>query len=149
MKALVWSSLVSAVVVIACSIVWRFLARDDSEQLDHSSIRMEVLNGCGVPRAGRAVADELQARRYDVYGSGNAAKRYRRTTVIDLRDPRGANAGRVARSLKVQRRVLGMRLGRPAVPDTAVEVDSSRFLEVRIVVGDDFRRFFPSAVPLH
>ena len=149
MRVLIWLALVVVLLVSAGSIVWRFLARDDKLHFDVSPLRMEVQNGCGVPRVGRAVADELQVRGYDIHPAGNAPKHYRRTTVVDLRDPRGRNAGGVARSLKVQRRFWGMRLGRPALPDTAVEIDSARYLEVRIVVGDDFRRFFPNAVPLH
>ena len=149
MKVALWLSLMLVVLVAAGSIIWRFLARDDEPVPDARSIRMEVFNGCGIPRVGRAVAEELQMRGYDVYTSGNAPKHHRRTTVLDLRDPHCRNAGKVARSLKVQHRVWGMRIGRPAVPDSGVAIDSSRFVEVRLVVGDDFRRFFPKAIPLH
>ena len=98
---------------------------------------------------GRAVADELLARGYNVYGVGNCIEHYARTRVVDLRDPGCGNAGKVARSLAVRRRWRRIPLRGWLVPDTTVVIDSLRFLEVRLVVGDDYRTYFPAAVPLH
>lgn len=149
MKAVWCLLLVLLLLAVAGSVAWRFMARNDDFQFDRKSVRMEVVNACGVPRIGRAVADNLQMRGYDVYGAGNATKHFGRTTVVDLRDASGRTAGRVARSLAVTRRWWRIRVGRPAIPDTTVEIDSSRYLEVRLVVGDDYRRFFPGVVPLY
>ena len=149
MKTFVWVLFVLVVLAVAGSVAWRFLARDDGFQFDRKSLRLEVVNGCGIPRVGRAIADDLVMRGYDVYGFATSDKHYRRTVVIDLRDRRCRGAGKVARSLRVQRRLLKMRIGRPVIPDTAVEVDSSRFAQIRLVVGDDYRVFFPRVLPLH
>ena len=133
---------------VGASIAWRLLPeeRDDSAA---RSLRMEVVNACGTPRVGRAVADELQMRGFDVYTVRAGQQRAARTTVVDLRDPAGGNAQAVARALSVQRHWRKLPLGPRAVPETRVEIDSARYLEVRLVVGEDYRRFFAHAVPLY
>jgi len=147
-NALTW--LLPAVLALAAgaSITWRLLPEEETT-LDARSLRMEVVNGCGTPRVGRAVADELQMRGFDVYAVSAARERSRLTTVVDLRDPTGQNAMKVARALSVQRRWRKLPLGPRAVPETRVELDSSRYLEVRLVVGADYRRFFADVVPLY
>jgi hypothetical protein len=134
--------------VVGASITWRFLPEEEVES-GAKSLRMEVVNGCGTPRVGRAVADELQMRGFDVYSVRADPQHSVRTTIVDLRDPAGGNAQAMARALSVQRRWRRLPLGPRAVPETRVEIDSARYLEVRLVVGDDYRRFFAHAVPLY
>jgi hypothetical protein len=95
------------------------------------------------------VADELQMRGYDIYAVRDHREHLSKTTVVDLRDPTGANAELMARALSVQRRWRKLPLGPKAVPEIRVELDSSRYLEVRLVVGADYRRFFADVVPLY
>ena len=147
-RSLPWLLLAVLVLAVGASVTWRFLPE---EQVDTGakSLRMEVVNGCGMPRVGRAVADELQMRGFDVYSVRADTEHSARTTVVDLRDPAGGNAQSVARALSVQRRWRRLPLGPRAVPEARVELDSARYLEVRLVVGEDFRRFFPRVVPLY
>jgi hypothetical protein len=130
------------------SITWQLLPEEEAIP-DAKSLRMEVVNGCGTPRVGRAVADELQMRGFDVYAVRADRERSPLTTVVDLRDPTGGNAQRVARALSVQRHWRKLPLGPRAVPEARVELDSGRYLEVRLVVGADYRRFFADVVPLY
>ncbi|MEO0086322.1 MAG: LytR C-terminal domain-containing protein [candidate division WOR-3 bacterium] len=141
--------LTALLAVAVVSVVVRFFWKNDEFRFDRGSVRLEVINGCGLPRVGRAVADELLRRGYNVYGVGNCIEHYARTRVVDLRDPKGGHAGQVARSLAIRRRWWRIPLRGWVLPDTAVSLDSLRFLEVQLVVGDDFRRFFPEVVPLH
>jgi hypothetical protein len=143
-----WLLPVALVLTAGASITWRLLPEEEPEA-NAKLLRMEVANGCGIPRAGRAVADELQMRGFDVYAVKDYREHLAKTTVVDLRDPTGRNAKTVARALSVQRHWRKLPLGRRAVPHTRVELDPARYLEVRLVVGDDFRRFFPNAVPLY
>ncbi len=133
---------------VAGSVLWQRLPEPD-ECPGARSLRMEVVNACGLPRVGRAVADELQMRGFDVYSVRAFPERAARTAVVDLRDPAGRNAENVARALSVQRRWRKLPLGPRATPETSVALDSARYLEVRLVVGEDFRRFFPRVVPLY
>ena len=136
------------VLAAAASIAWRMLPEERDESAA-KSLRMEVVNACGTSRVGRAIADELQMRGFDVYAVRADPQSSARTTVVDLRDPAGGNAEAVARALAVQRRWRKLPLGPRAMPETRVEIDSGRYLEVRLVVGEDYRRFFARAVPLY
>jgi hypothetical protein len=147
-QAFAWLLLVALVLAAGGSITWRLLPEVESDG-DAKLLRMEVANGCGVPRVGRAVADELQMRGFDIYAVRDYREHLSKTTVVDLRDPTGAGARLVARALSVQRRWRKLPLGPRAVPETRVELDSSRYLEVRLVVGADYRRFFADVVPLY
>ena len=147
-RALPWLILVALVLIVGASVTWRFLPEEDTES-DVRSLRMEVVNACGMPRVGRAVADELQMRGFDVYAVRADPQHSARTTVVDLRDPTGATAEAVARALSVQRRWRRLPLGPRAVPEIRVALDSARYLEVQLVVGDDYRRFFANVVPLY
>jgi len=131
------------------SIAWRFRPRERPFVFDSGSVRMVVVNGCGAPKVGRAVADELQARGFDVYGVETSPEHHPRTAVVDLRDRSGTNARNVARALSIQRRWWRVPLHGQVMPDTLVNIDSSRYLEVRLVVGEDYRRFFPTVIPLY
>jgi hypothetical protein len=140
--------LVVVALAVGASIVWRLLPEEESES-DAKLLRMEVVNGCGAPRVGRAVADELQMRGFDVYAVRDDREHSSRTTVVDLRERTGLNARTMARALSVQRHWRKLPLGPKAVPETRVQLDSARYLEVRLVIGDDYRRFFADVVPLY
>jgi hypothetical protein len=110
---------------------------------------MDVVNATGMMRAGRAVADELLSRGYDIYSVLSTDKRLTHTTVVDLRDRSGRNARNIARSLAFRRHWWRIPYGPWLVPAVAVEIDSARFVDVRLTVGQDFQVFFPKAIPLH
>jgi hypothetical protein len=143
-----WLVLVVVALAVGASIAWRLLPEEESES-DAKLLRMEVVNGCGAPRVGRAVADELQMRGFDVYAVRDDREHSSRTTVVDLRERTGRNARTMARALSVQRHWRKLPLGPKAVPETRVQLDSARYLEVRLVIGDDYRRFFANVVPLY
>ena len=147
-NVLAWLLPVVLALAAGASIMWRLLPEEETVS-DAKSLRVEVVNGCGTPRVGRAVADELQMRGFDVYTVWADRERSSRTAVVDLRDPTGRNAQMMARALAVQRRWRKLPLGPRAVPETRIELDSSRYLEVRLVVGADYRRFFADVVPLY
>jgi len=135
--------------VAGASITWRLLPEEETVSDATKSLKMEVVNGCGAPRVGRAVADELQMREFNVYAVRDGREHSSRTTVVDLRDPTGRNAQTMARALLVQRHWRKLPLGAKAIPEVRVELDSARYLEVRLVIGDDYRRFFADVVPLY
>jgi hypothetical protein len=146
--ALPWFVPIVVALAVGASIAWRLLPEEKSES-DAKLLRMEVVNGCGAPRVGRAVADELQMRGYDVYTVRDGREHFALTTVVDLRDPAGRNARTMAHALSVQRHWRKLPLGPKAVPEFRVQLDSGRYLEVRLVIGDDYRRFFADVVPLY
>ncbi len=147
-RTLPWFLLVAVVLAVGASVTWQLLPSEKDES-SAKLLRMEVINACGTPRVGRAVAGALQMRGFDVYTVRADNKHAERTTVVDLRDPDGKNAQSLARALSVQRHWKKLPLGPRYIPDTRVQLDSARYLEVQLVVGDDYRRFFADVVPLY
>jgi hypothetical protein len=143
LKAAAWLAVGVLLVAIGVSLAWRFLPEEKPLSQDIKSVRIEVSNGCGIPKAGRAIADELQLRGFDVYSVTGQDSVFAMTTVVDLRDGACGNARRVAEALGYQPRWWRVPLGRRVEPVTRTELDSARYLEARLVVGRDFRRFFP------
>jgi hypothetical protein len=148
LKSLLLVILVLALLGVAGSLVIRLWPAEEELAFDPKLVRMEVVNGCGVPRLARAVAYELQARGFDVYGVGTSAENHEKTLVVDLMDPEGLNAEKVAQALSVQPRLWVLPVGGRVEPETRVALDSARYLEVRLVVGEDYREFFPRVLPL-
>ncbi|MEO0080264.1 MAG: LytR C-terminal domain-containing protein [candidate division WOR-3 bacterium] len=136
-------------VAVTGSILVRLLRWYEMPSSIPRHLKLEVTNGCGQPRAGDAVMKDLQRRGFNVFRTKNSAHHYTRTTVVDLCDPTGANAHAVAQALGVRPKVIGIPAGKLLTPAVTVQLDSSLYLDVRVVIGEDFKRFFPSAFPLY
>lgn len=132
---------------VGLSIARRFLDWDEQPP-GPPPLAIEVVNATGVARVGRDVLLCLQARGFDARRVAGSEEENERTTVRDLRDTTLANARRVAASLAQRRRVWFVPIERWRRPELALRVDSTRFADVQVVVGRDYRRFFPESVPL-
>jgi hypothetical protein len=116
--------LVGAAVVIAGSLLRGAFTGPRAPKLpDGKAVRVEVLNGSGVPRAGLALAERLRDRGFDVVDIRNADRAdHERTLVYDrVGDERWARA-------------VADRLG---VTECAQERDDDLLLEVTVVLGRD------------
>lgn len=89
----------------------------------------------------------LQERGFNVYGALTMGSRSERTSIIDLRDTSRVAARTVAASMRVPRRFAGIVIGWHTPPIVGI-LDSSRYVEVRVLLGADYRCFFPGVVPL-
>lgn len=142
-------AVVVLVLAVATFLAGRFLfAPSGGSGFDRRSVTLEVFNGCAVPRIARAVADELLRRGFDVYDVGNCDSVFERTVVVDLRDPAGGRAEAVAEELAVRRRFLFFPRRERVLPASRVELDSNRYVDLRLVVGNDYLEFFPGVVAL-
>ncbi|MEO0077402.1 MAG: LytR C-terminal domain-containing protein [candidate division WOR-3 bacterium] len=112
-------------------------------------VRIDVVNGCGVARAGRDVMREMLAAGFNVYAVRNSTQHWGHTTVVDRLDPEGRNACIVSEALEVPRCFLGIDIGLRVRPECRVEIDSTRYVDAEVVVGSDYRLFFPGARPAH
>ncbi len=149
MKTWFWSLLAVVVLLaVAGSLVLRFAGPEPPAAFVPGSVRLGVVNACGRAYLASSVARELEKQGFVVYGVGNADRHRERTAVVDLLDGEAVMAHRVAEHLAVRDRIWLLPVGHRHVPEVRVEIDSSRYLEVLVVVGDDYRRFFPGAVPL-
>lgn len=123
------------------------------ETSEHSSdfweISVRVINGTGVQRLALFAAWNLVNRGFNVYGTGDTSDKIQHTSVVDLKDPTGKNARAIAEGLKVRRRFLGLPIKNVIRPEVDVKIDSNRFVEVLVILGEDYRLFFPKVVPIN
>jgi len=122
--------LVLAVSVYTASVLRRVLPSILQRSEDAVVLRVEVLNGCGVPRLARAVSWELRRLGFDVVSVGDARERdFDETVVIERRDQTLKNARRLAE-----------KIGCKKILD---DVDSTLYLEATLVLGSDYEKYFP------
>lgn len=94
-----------------------------------SVIRVQVLNGCGVPGIAKRARDWLVRRNYEVRDMGNADRMdYRQTLLIDRKGDRVA-AMKLAEHLNLPHSRISTRL-----------IPSGLDFEVTLVIGKDYRQ---------
>ncbi|MEO0081290.1 MAG: LytR C-terminal domain-containing protein [candidate division WOR-3 bacterium] len=147
--ALAWTVLVLVFLAAGASVTWRMLPKEEPLELNPGDVRLEVVNGCGVPRLANAVRGELEARGFAAMSVRNSDSVCAKTAVVDLLDPGCGCAGKVARALSRRQRRLGLPVGPRFVPKVSAQIDSTKFLDVIVVVGQDYRQFFPNLVVLY
>ena len=132
--------LVVLIIGIVSAIVW-FAARafskpsestvpDDARAPEGVRIKVEVLNATKTRGLARKATDFLRDRGFDVVGSGNDAEPRAKTVVYDRSShPEWA-------------RLVGRAMNAPVVS----RPDSSRYLDVTVLIGADWR---PPPLPFH
>jgi hypothetical protein len=105
-------------------------APDDARAPDATRIKVEVLNATKTKGLARGATLYLRERGFDVVGSGNVTEQ-RATTIVYDRSSHPEWARLVARAMNA-----------PVV----ARPDSSRYLDVTVLVGADWR---PPALPFH
>ncbi len=114
-------------------------------------VRIKVLNGTGVRRLAWAVALDMVNKGFSVFGTGDANQRYKKTVVVDLKDEDGSNARRVAVALGVEKKFLSVLPRGILVPEIEVRIDSNYndYVDVLLILGDDYTDFFPGVKPIY
>ena len=112
--------------------------------LNWGDVRVKVLNASGVLSAGRDVADSLSRAGFDVYGDSNDYEIRPRTRIVDRRDPEMKYAREIRNAVLVTARKIGPFTIQPRVePEIGCEIDSVLLLECTVVLGTNYRTFFP------
>lgn len=93
-------------------------------------IQVEVLNGCGVAGVGDALTDLLRKKGIDVVKTGNYRSFSVDNTFIIDRVNNSETAFKVADSLSLEKQLI------------ITEINKSLFIDLTIVVGKDFPKFF-------
>ncbi len=105
-------------------------APDDARAPDGTRIKVEVLNATKTKGLARRATLYLRDRGFDVVGSGNVSEQRAATVVYDRSShPEWA-------------RLVGRAMNAPV----AARPDSSRYLDVTVLIGADWR---PPALPFH
>jgi hypothetical protein len=105
-------------------------APDDARAPDGTSIKVEVLNATRTKGLARRATLYLRDRGFDVVGSGNVSEQ-RATTIVYDRSSHPAWARLVARAMNAP---------------VATRPDSSRYLDVTVLIGADWH---PPPQPFH
>jgi hypothetical protein len=122
--------LLLAVSVYMLSTFLRVLLPGFRSDEDLASVRVEVLNGCGVPKLATKVSWELRKLGFDVVRVGDAHQSdFKETMVVERRAEDRSNA------IKLATRIGCARLMK--------EIDPTLYLEVTLILGTDYHRYFP------
>ena len=112
------------------SIIFMY-TREDPEEIrkKNSTLRVEVLNGCGENRLALKVANVLRRRGFNVVKIGNATQSdFEKTVVIERSSDDYSNAKYFARRIKCK--YIGK------------DIDPALHLEVSLILGLDYSRYF-------
>ena len=112
------------------SIIFMY-TREDPEEIrkKNSTLRVEVLNGCGENRLALKVANVLRRRGFNVVKIGNATQSdFEKTVVIERSSDDYSNAKYFAKRIKCK--YIGK------------DIDPALHLEVSLILGLDYSRYF-------
>lgn len=115
------------VIFIYSSVYLRWLSptSEKTVPVERKIVRVEVLNGCGVPGLAKEVTDYLRIKGYDVVNVGNAESfEFPETIVVD-------RVGDMTYAWQVAR-VLGVR-------NVIQQKDLDLLLEVTLILGKDYK----------
>ena len=105
------------------------LAKDVFIQNPIQDIKIEVLNGCGVPALAAKTTEFLRSQQVDVVRSDNAAHHQYQTTLIIQRNEKVGSLHKVAASLGI------------SVTDSShvmISPDESLGIDVTVILGKDY-----------
>lgn len=123
--------LLIVVVVFLGSILYRAITKSKREQdlKINQTIRVEVLNGCGVSGIGMKVRNIIIKKGFDVVRVDNARQKdFEETVVLDRASETLEHAKHFARQFGVK--------------NMGKDVDQSLYLEVTVVIGQDYKKIF-------
>ena len=114
--------------------------------LDHSKIRVEIINCSGVDGEGTHVRDFLRTAGFDVYEVRSGTRTIDLTTIIEHIDPHLSNAktiSTVMSYIKISRPIPVFK--KVVVPEIQKDIDSLLYLDVTVVLGKDCSKYLPKS----
>ncbi len=114
--------------------------------LDHSKIRVEIINCSGVDGEGTHVQDFLRTAGFDVYEVRSGTRTIDITTIIEHIDPNLSNAktiSTVMSYIKISRPIPIFK--KVVIPEIQKDIDSLLYLDVTVVLGKDCIKYLPKS----
>lgn len=124
-------------------------SRREKSNPEFFGVGVKVINSTGVHRLAWIVAWDMINRGFNVYGTGDTCDSFEHTVVVDLKDSSAKNARAVAEGLKAEKRIAILPMKREMLPRIEVKIDSTRFVDVLLILGEDYRVFFPAVEPFN
>lgn len=105
--------------------------REDPEEIykKNSNLRVEVLNGCNINRLAIKVSDILREKGFNVVKIGTTESMYKETVIIERANENLENGKYFAR------RIGCKNIGK--------DVDPALYLDITLIVGEDYKKLFP------
>ena len=119
-------------VILTASWVFRIVNKQNipsaQRNVEERLVKVEVLNGVGIPGLAKEVADYLRDQGYDVVDFTNAENfNFTHTLILDRTSDEAKNAQQVALTLGLNKE------------DAISNISSGRGLDVTVIIGKDFR----------
>jgi hypothetical protein len=113
------------------SITYMYTREDPREVFKKNcNMRIEVVNGCGVDRLAIKVTDILREKGFNVVKIGNLDDQvFKETVIIERRSENMENVRYFSR------RIGCKNIGR--------DVDAALYIDVTLILGEDYRKLFP------
>ncbi|MGB9720210.1 MAG: LytR C-terminal domain-containing protein [bacterium] len=124
--------LIIIVFLFGASVIY-MRTREDPEQIykKNSNLRVEVLNGCKVNRLAIRVSDILREKGFNVVKIGTTEALYKETIVIERADDDMKNG-----------KYFAQRIG---CKNIGKDVDPALYIDITLIVGEDYTKIFPDA----
>ncbi len=97
-----------------------------------SQIKVEVLNGCGIPKLASKMRVFLVEGGFNVIGIDDTEQTFDKTIIVEHSDPKMRNA-------IVLSRFTGCK-------NVMLQLDSLMFSHVTIIIGKDYKKFLPESI---
>lgn len=104
--------------------------------MDPKSIRIEVLNGCGVPKIAMIAKIYLRNIGFDVLDIGDTTEQFKESLIVEHINEDKRHALAVAKELGISKRNVLF------VKDTL----QGGLYHVTFILGDDYRKYIPDTV---
>ncbi len=122
--------LVILIFLFGASVIY-MRTREDPEEVfkRNSNLRVEVLNGCGVNRLAIKVSDILREKGFNVVKIGDAEKKFPETVVVERANEDMKNG-----------KYFAKRIG---CKNIGKDVDPALYIDVTVIIGEDYKKLFP------
>lgn len=112
--------------------------------IDHSKIRIEIINCSGIAKKGTQTQDYLRSLGFDVYEVRSSIRIIDKTTIIERVDPDLKNAQEVRNVMVyLKKPKLLPIITQKIYPEVQKDIDSLLYSEVTVILGKDCEKFLP------
>ncbi len=145
MKRLLLIGLLSLLILILFLFVKRrfFFPQEKAQSEEYGKVRVEIINCSGNPKIGKRILEHLRRKGFNVYDVIFDPETISKTIVCERRDTLKRNALLLTKCIAQKKRVGIFRREIMIMPEIKEEIDPNLFIDVSIILGRDFKRFFP------
>ncbi len=123
-----------------------FRKRESKIGKDYKEIKVEIINCSGRYEIGKEVLEALRKRGFNVYDVIFDRDTLPETFVVERSDEEGKNALIVAKGISGRKKKGIFRREVLIMPKIKKDINHNLFIDVSLILGRDFKIFFPEVV---